>query len=98
MGDMMIYLLIPTAGSAAPYCSTGTENPRRRPGTFFQRELCSQERDDDDQDHYTLLANHRLEKCGELQHPQTSPANIDAAVWVDRLDPASNSPFGDYYN
>jgi hypothetical protein len=40
------------------------------------------------------IASRSVEGCT----PQTSPANIDAAVWVESLDPACKSPLGDYHN
>lgn len=74
-----------------------TADSRVRPWIFFRRAFCPQERDDDDQDHLPLLANHSIENCGELQPPQTSPANIDAVVCVRSFDPAWSFPFGDLF-
>ena len=64
-------------------------------GYFFRRPFCPQERDDGNKDHLPLLANHGLENCGEVQPPQTSPPNVDAAVQVHSLDPAWSFPIED---
>ncbi|KAH8793413.1 hypothetical protein BGZ57DRAFT_870613 [Hyaloscypha finlandica] len=59
-----LFLLILLHGSSATQ-QWWTANSRMRPWIFFRKTFCPQERDDGDQDHSPLSANHRIDSCGE---------------------------------